>query len=512
MRASIGSVVLGLMAITTAGMAGCSGPGAQAPDAGATDDAPAQPDPPSLQAYGERCGNDRDDDGDGLIDEDCEPSLFSGVFAPTVAADPALAAIEAAAGRTLAVLQTYHSTSPAGVARIAPDLAAIFTRGQVAHLNLEPAGYARAAYAMPAADPIAHDLHAAADALASALAAAPGGRVLLTFGAEMNGQWTGWGCLPAAQYIALYRAAHAQVASALVDHQVDARRVRWAFGPDARGSAGCPGAAAYYPGHAYVDLLGMSAYRSGAATVEATVLAPMTALFTALDYPAAWQRDRFIVLQTGSRDLANDDRSAWVASLFSELTADPRIAGLIYFDAADWAIDEGGHGWTGLTAAIHVAPVADRQLAGIFEPRFWDVAYADPAFPEIQALRDNLITTGCASAPDRFCPNELLHRRDAARMVARAFSLPDGTTLSAFQDIATDDPDLSAIQALVERGAVSGCRPHQFCPDEPIRESDLAAMLAALGSTPPTSTTEPATRARGAILIAHAAQLVPHAP
>src|SRR5690242_9641688 len=110
-------------------MLGCSPHGAIGPDAVDVPDAAVTP-----VTYGERCGNGIDDDGDGLADEDCSPRLFVGAFAPAVAADPALAGFEAAIGAPLAVLQTYHSTSPAGVAKIAPDLAAIFARGQVAHL------------------------------------------------------------------------------------------------------------------------------------------------------------------------------------------------------------------------------------------------------------------------------------------------------------------------------------------------------------------------------------------
>jgi hypothetical protein len=392
--------------------------------------------------WGERCGNDIDDDGDGLVDEDCT-GLFAGVYAPAVADDPALAAIEAAAGRPLSVLQTYHSMSAAGVARIAPDLAAIFARGQVAHLNIEPAGYTAAQYAAPAADPIAHDLAAMADAVGSALAAAPGGRVLLTFGAEMNGNWTDWGCLPAAQYIALYRAAHDAVDAALAARSIDPRRVRWAYGPNSTASANCGSAAGYYPGDAYVDLLGMSAYRSGSASVDDAVLAPMTALFHDLAYPAAWRHKRFVVLQTGSRDLT--DRDAWIAQLY---TADDRIAGIIYFDSADWAAPAS-------SLAVPL-PVADRGLDAIFAPYFRDVPYDHPAFPEIQWLREQGITHGCDAFD--FCPDDRIRAADAMTLLANA-----GVTAQL---------------------------------TDPVLESDLAA---ALGTSAPAV---PATRARAAVLLA----------
>ena len=462
------------MAVLITALAACHAVEPVGPDAGAGDDAAHGTDAALAPDYGERCGNATDDDGDGLADEDCAPRLFAGVYAPSVAADPALAAIEAATQRPLAVLQTYHSLSAQGIANTGPDLAAIFARGQVAHLNVEPSGYTGQEYAAPTAAPLAHDLTAMATAIASALAAAPHGRMLLTFGAEMNGSWTDWGCLPAAQYIALYRAFHDRVATSLAAQHVDPRRVRWAYGPNSTASASCGSAAGYYPGHAYVDLLGMSAYRSGTDSVATSVITPMAQLFAALAYPAAWQRDRFVVLQTGTRAVTGDDRDAWITSLVHALTADGRVAGLVYFDAADWGVPERGAGWAGLTTAIAGAPVADRALDATFLPWFWDVAYGDPGFAEIQALRDANVTTGCGTAPARFCPDELLDRTAAIALLGRAFP---GTMSPAL--------------------------------DEPVTEVGLAAAITSLGGTPPAAQDIPVTRARAAVLIARGAGLAP---
>ena len=417
-----------ILAIAACGAREPAARDAEAPDTSGELDAAALP------SYGERCGNAIDDDGDGLADEDCTPRLFAGVYAPGVATDPALAAIEGATQRPLAVLQTYHSLSAQGIARTPPDLAAIFARGQVAHLNVEPSGYSAQQYAAPATAPLATDLAAMAAAIAGALEAAPHGRVLLTFGAEMNGSWTDWGCLPAVQFVALYRAFHDRVRDALATRAIDPRRVRWAYGPNATSSAGCGSAAGYYPGHAYVDLLGMSAYRSGIDSVATSITAPMAQLFAALAYPAAWQRARFVVLQTGTRTVAGDDRDAWITGLVTTLTADARVAGLVYFDAADWGVPTDGAGWAGLVASIGAAPVADRGLDATFLPHFWDVAYGDPGFAEIQALRDAGVTSGCATAPARFCPDDMLDASAAQALLARAF--PTGAPTAMIEALA----------------------------------------------------------------------------
>ncbi len=414
-------------------------------------------------SWGEICGNGIDDDGDGLVDEDCAPSLFTGVFAPEVAQDPALAQIEAITGRPLAVVQTYRATKQPDAGLVESDLGAIFTRGQVAHLNLEPAGYSD--YAHPAADPVASDLRAVGHEIASALASHPDARVIVTFGAEMNGSWTDWGCLPAPEFIALYRAAHDAVTAALADAGVDARRARWAYGPNATSSASCGSIAGYYPGHDYVDLLGLSAYRSTTESVD-TVLSPVDGMFAALGYDSAWQQDRFVLLQTGSRAVA--DRDAWIGSLVTTATADARIAGILYFDESDWAVPA-----PELGEAFASAPASDARLDGIFTPHFWDVPYSHPAFPEIQGLRDAGVTSGCATSPPRFCPDDAISAADAVTLIQRAFA-------GASVDLA-----------------------------DPVTEPALAAALASLGATTPATNPVVATRARAAVLIARAAQLAP---
>src|SRR4051812_10015203 len=57
----------------------------------------------------EACGNEIDDDGDGLVDEECAPSFFIGVFPPGGGADLAggghVAKMEVDLGRPISVIQ-----------------------------------------------------------------------------------------------------------------------------------------------------------------------------------------------------------------------------------------------------------------------------------------------------------------------------------------------------------------------------------------------------------------------
>lgn len=442
----------------------------------------------------ERCDGSLDDDGDGRVDEDCPPSLFSGVFVPagTGLGDPTvLDHLEADAGATLPVIQTYRSTSAAGAANARADLEAIWARGSVPHLNVEPSGYTPAQYAAAGDDlQLAADVAAMATSVAAALAEHPDGRVLLTFAAEMNGDWTDWGCLAPATFIPFYRWAHGVFAEALAAAAVDGRRVRWVFGPNNVSSTGCGDAAAYYPGHAHSDYLGMSSYRSGTQSIASAVIDPAHALLDALGYQAKWQEDRFVVLQTGTRDEAGDDRDAWIRDLWSTLAGDDVFRGVVYFDAADWSVIDGGAGavterpgYPGLVDAIAAAPLADAGLEGTFAPFFWDVALGDPSYPEIQSLRAAGLTSGCGSAPPRFCPDDALQRDDAAVLLARAFDLAPRTPASpTFADVPADHPAHAPIEAVAASGALPGCAVGSFCPDAAIMRGDLARALVRLAS------------------------------
>lgn len=456
------------------------GSSARGPSAAPPPDASAPEDDTPWSAGLEQCGNEIDDDGDGLADEDCAPSFFVGVFPPEGGADLAggghVAKMEADLARPLSVIQTYRATNARGAARAKTELAEIWAHGAVAHLYFEPAGYTAAQYANAATDPtLDADLYGTAEAVADALAAHPAGRLFISFGAEMNGTWTDWGCknASAATFVAVTRKLHAAVAAALVARAVDSRRLRWVYAPNSTSSGGCGGPAAYYPGHDAVDLLGMSAYRSGTESVDVAVIAPTKKLMTDLAYPSTWQRDRFIVLQTGSRTIAGDDRGAWLTSLVEKLAADVVYAGVIPFDLSDadpsrdWALlstakpPVARSGYDAFIAAARAVPAADARLEGIFDPYFWDVRVGDASYAEIQALRGAHVTSGCSAAPPLFCPSVAITRGEAAALLGGAFHV-------------------SAEDAAGRIAAASPCAAGAACGAQPIRRDVLAAAIGAL--------------------------------
>lgn len=379
----------------------------------------------------------------------------------------------------------------------------IWTHGAVAHLYLEPVADS------------AEDFALSAQAVVSALAAHASGRLLLSFGAEMNGNWTAWGCktTTAPAFIAMTRKMRAAVDAELAKTTVDRRRLRWVYPPNSTSSGGCGTPADYYPGHDVVDLLGMSAYRSGSESVASAVTSHATKLMTDLGYAPAWQRARFIVLQTGSRTTESGDRGAWLTELVGTLAGDPKYAGVIPFDLShatdptrDWALLDGASppaarsGYDAFIVASKKLRRSDAALEGIFDPFFWDVARDEPAYAEIQALRASGLTSRCRTAPPLFCPTYPLTRPDAKALLARAFAVTD-TRVDAVLD------EEAEVSASVRRSVLARAIGMLLMAARPHATKSRARLDAEASVEPDRAVT----RAEAARWIVHAARVPPAA-
>jgi hypothetical protein len=296
-----------------------------------------------------------------------------------------------------------------------------------------------------------------------------GGRSLLIAPMqEMNGNWVPYGMDPGNYRIAFRRFVE------LARHQgLDETKVRWVFAPN--GWSIPPHTMAdYYPGDAFVDIVGVSSYNFGALVdfwtpVEWAVTAALAEIRTfAPNKP-------YILAQVGS-STAGGDRDAWLREMFRVLTRDPNVVGLVYFNfdkETDWKIWNGSNvapGWidgSAMTAVQHVWP-----LTGWFEPgplpfKPYEGRFDDddllPARADIDWLAQQGIVSGCDESS--FCPDRIVSRGQLASLLARALALP-ASDLDAYPD---DDGDIheSAIDAVTEAGLLDGCDPKHFCPKEP---------------------------------------------
>ncbi len=166
-----------------------------------------------------------------------------------------------------------------------------------------------------------------------------------------------------------------------------------------------------------------------------------------------------------------------------------------------WFSDDGGSVYEGAIEAVAAAGIAPGCRHNLYCP-------ADPmtrgqfasllvrAFPDlipddaenyfsddngtvheiaINRLASAGITAGCK--PGRYCPADPMRRDQAATLLARALPgliPPNGDHFS------DDDGTVHeiAINVLAENGIVSGCGPGRYCPADPMRRDQAAALLA----------------------------------
>ncbi|MEV0355095.1 glycosyl hydrolase [Nocardia sp. NPDC050697] len=251
--------------------------------------------------------------------------LRFGISTPGGAAAAAERAATAAAVGAIPELVLWFTDFAAA----APDAELTAVTGATPIITWEPwlalgAGrYDRSAFPLTAIAAGAEDDHVRA--WARALAPHRAG---LRFAHEFNGDWYPWSGDPEC-YVRAWRRLHGLIAA-------EAPGVRWIWSPNAP-FAQVP--AAWYPGDEYVDVVGLDGYNWGTARPggrwvrPAELFGPALAALRELGKPV-------LVTEVGCAE-AGGSKPAWITELVALLTADPAVAGFVWFDhdkETDWRL------------------------------------------------------------------------------------------------------------------------------------------------------------------------------
>jgi hypothetical protein len=171
--------------------------------------------------------------------------------------------------------------------------------------------------------------------------------IYIRFAAEMNGDWRGWdrhhnGNTPA-QYVKAWRRI------VRIFRKAGATNVKWVWSPNAL-HAGATPLRKLYPGNAYVDWLGFSAYNWGSSRGYES-WQPMIGLYrrTVQALHRLAPSKPIMVSETGS-DYRGGDKAQWIRDGFSRLPSKlPQVRALVWFNQklsiggrrfADWRVDQ----------------------------------------------------------------------------------------------------------------------------------------------------------------------------
>ena len=121
-------------------------------------------------------------------------------------------------------------------------------------------------------------------------------------------------------------------------------------------------------------------------------------------------------------------------------------------------------------AAITESRFSDVNASPMWEESMWFA-------PHVERLAELEITMGCDTDPLRYCPDGNLTRGQVASWIARAFDLPDAAS-AGFTDT-SGSVHADNIDAVVAAGVASGCAtsPDRFCPDRVATRGELARMV-----------------------------------
>ena len=110
--------------------------------------------------------------------------------------------------------------------------------------------------------------------------------------------------------------------------------------------------------------------------------------------------------------------------------------------------------------------------------RFDDVHPGLQWAAHVERLAELEIVTGCARSPTRYCPQDTVTRAQMATLLARALHLqPDAP--STFVDVDRDSAHAAGIGAIAATGITTGCgtEPDRFCPDDLVTRGEAATLI-----------------------------------
>ena len=281
------------------------------------------------------------------------PAIWHGAYAGDLVGPEPLAAVrdfEAQSGKGLAIVHSFVALDD-GFPRATCE--AVWRHGSLPMVSVSPGHWSLEALARGEADVAMRRF--------AREGAAWGKPFLLRWAWEMNGKGIPWSGLRnggpglgPARYVAAWRRFHR------LSRESGMRQARWVWCVDAWGMGPAVGWnhwSAYWPGEAYVDWLGIDAYRwphTPEHPLMELIDGPLAADF--VSQAPAHCGDKPILIGEVATSNGDPGSAAWIRASFAALARQPAIAAICWFnknqDGVDWQLRKGTAATDAYRAAI----------------------------------------------------------------------------------------------------------------------------------------------------------------
>ncbi|MCY3644989.1 MAG: family 16 glycosylhydrolase [Acidimicrobiaceae bacterium] len=126
-----------------------------------------------------------------------------------------------------------------------------------------------------------------------------------------------------------------------------------------------------------------------------------------------------------------------------------------------------------------IRALTDADPPPVEDSRFADVPASEWWAGHVELLAQLGITAGCGTAPLRYCPERPVTRAEMATFLTRAFNLERGEP-AGFVDVDQGSTHAAGINAIAAARVTSGCgtAPLRYCPERPVTRAEMATFLA----------------------------------
>ncbi|PZR29939.1 MAG: hypothetical protein DI535_00085 [Citrobacter freundii] len=202
--------------------------------------------------------------------------------------------------------------------------------------------------------------------------AALGKPIVLRFAHEFNGDWYPWSILndqlvPAATYVQAFRYMRDKIRVA------GGTNAYWVWAPNNENGAKNPQTLdAYYPGDAYVDIIGMDGYNFGTSQSWSNWQGFGQVFGGLYDWIVQAHPDKPVFICEMGTSSTGGDKAAWITDMFAQLeTRFPKVKGFVWFNInkeTDWRFTETQQSIDAFKAALsNPRVVTDATFGGIIK-------------------------------------------------------------------------------------------------------------------------------------------------